>query len=70
MNSALDFYGLEIKQLQSPFNGALYLTLVNRLGDDIAQLATLMSTSEIQFFKKLVYFKALSCTKCQLNKVG
>ena len=55
MNKQLDSFGFNLKTFAAHDSGLVYLSLVNTLGDELAQLATECSPSEIQTFKKWVF---------------
>ncbi|KAF7338346.1 Non-structural maintenance of chromosomes element 1 [Mycena venus] len=54
VNQALDPLDLEFRPLQEETNGREMYAIVNRKGDDIAQMATEYTPGEIAFFKAMV----------------
>lgn len=55
MNRAIDNFDLEIrKKAAHDAQGTPFLVLINTVGDDMAQLATDLSTTEVFFFKRIV----------------
>jgi non-structural maintenance of chromosomes element 1 len=54
LNEELGFFDFKIQAGNNPINGATTFCFINCLSDEISQLATDLSPSELQYFKKLV----------------
>jgi hypothetical protein len=54
VNTDLEFFDLKIQAGNHPITGTTTLCLINCNSDEIAQLATDLTPSELQYFKKLV----------------